>query len=492
MFKRGIIIFLIVFSSLIGHAFASHFVDDWINQKITTGPNHFNTQKRGFGTFGSASMRWQVSNDHPVTVTPPSYKAGCGGIDLFMGGYSFLKFDQLVKKFEKVMGPGAAAFAFDIAMSVLSQQASESIKSLSAMVDRLNQLQFDDCKASKAMAVTVLDGFSPETFSKKKTEAVQDFVTSTGVQDLYHTMGSFGKNKSVQAAAQNAGAGAQNQMVAGCPNEIKDIFFREGFILDHLGAKRGLTDNHTALMRGVIGDFYVNGTTLDVAPVEACAQNNGKTIDAMIRGEVFYKPANDPTCRQITSLSIGGQNYTSIRNWCYELIRSVATKIGNKSQALTNEEEVFLSSIPAPIYTAIETRMGELSSNPTGPQEIANTFADFVALIHVYNMLSDFYAAMDNVVRLAVTTYEASQGSASGANQENCKIEIAQAPLKGLVEKKKDLSEKLRIYHSEYSNKLQELNNNMQINENLTAQKEYYNKRLGSIIGQGAAKRMTR
>jgi conjugative transfer pilus assembly protein TraH len=232
MFARIALFLLIVF--LVNTVHAS-WVDDWVDQRTSSGGDYFESQKRGFGTFGSASMRWKVGNDHLLTVSKPQFKAGCGGIDAFLGGFSFLQFEQLVDKFEKVMGPAAAAFAFDIALSVLSEQASESIKSLTAIIDRLNQLQIEDCMAAKGITATIADGITLEKYAADKSEAVKDFLQTSGIEDLYNSINEMGRSKTVSAVMSDSGAGSNSQMIAGCSSELRSIFFTDGFILDHLG-----------------------------------------------------------------------------------------------------------------------------------------------------------------------------------------------------------------------------------------------------------------
>ena len=59
----------------------SGWVDDWMSQKTSTSPSYYEGAKRGYYTGGSFSARWPNGTDYPVTVTMPSVKSGCGGID---------------------------------------------------------------------------------------------------------------------------------------------------------------------------------------------------------------------------------------------------------------------------------------------------------------------------------------------------------------------------------------------------------------------------
>ncbi|MES8077640.1 conjugal transfer protein TraH, partial [Cutibacterium acnes] len=69
-------------------------------------------------TGGSLFMRMPKRTYQLATVTPPSWNAGCGGIDLFMGGFSFINKEQ----FEAILrniGSNALGYGFKIAINNL-------------------------------------------------------------------------------------------------------------------------------------------------------------------------------------------------------------------------------------------------------------------------------------------------------------------------------------------------------------------------------------
>ena len=80
----------------------------------------------------------------------PRIKSGCGGIDVFMGGFSFMNTDYLVNKLQAILA-GAPAVAFDLALKTLCEQCSNTIKNFEALADKLNSMQFDECAASKEL-----------------------------------------------------------------------------------------------------------------------------------------------------------------------------------------------------------------------------------------------------------------------------------------------------------------------------------------------------
>lgn len=99
-----------------------------------TGPVAYQGQAGGYYTGGSIWVRTKDEQLSLGSLQLPSAKAGCGGIDLFTGGFSFINSDQLVAA-GKAVANGALMFVF--------QMALKSISSLidSTLTDQLQKLQ---------------------------------------------------------------------------------------------------------------------------------------------------------------------------------------------------------------------------------------------------------------------------------------------------------------------------------------------------------------
>jgi conjugative transfer pilus assembly protein TraH len=164
---------------------ADDWVDDWIQQSTQSLPNTYQTQRRGYVTGGKLSLRYEQNREHLVNVSPPSYKSGCGGIDLFGGAVNFLDPALLQDHFETIISNSATYF-FDIAMNTLCEPCAKEFKSLQAIIDRLNQLQIDDCKAGKAVVAYAANATGLGD-SQANTEAINEYLASMrGEEYLYH------------------------------------------------------------------------------------------------------------------------------------------------------------------------------------------------------------------------------------------------------------------------------------------------------------------
>lgn len=126
------------------------YMDGVMTQLQGLTPKAYEGQERGYFMGGSASVRFDFQNQPLVSFTPPSIKVGCSGIDIVMGGFSYMNFEYLVQKMQGILS-AAPAFAFQSALGTLCPSCKDIINSLEAISDMINSLNVDSCKASSAV-----------------------------------------------------------------------------------------------------------------------------------------------------------------------------------------------------------------------------------------------------------------------------------------------------------------------------------------------------
>ena len=149
------IISLVCFVAALGFPSATHpdmgsFLSQTQNQISNLSPHSYQGQERGYVMGGSMSVRIPQENIRPFSFTPPSIRAGCGGIDIVTGGFSYLNFQYLVKKLQSILQT-APAFAFQLALGVLCPDCKNILNSLEQVADIINGLNINSCQASKAL-----------------------------------------------------------------------------------------------------------------------------------------------------------------------------------------------------------------------------------------------------------------------------------------------------------------------------------------------------
>lgn len=111
----------------------------------------------------------------PFSVKAPNIKAGCGGIDMVFGSLGFLDKEQFVKFAEGIMA-SAPAVAFDLALKTICPSCAETLKSMQAMANQINNMSLDSCNTATALGNKALDSIvSEQTKSDLESGAVNSF-----------------------------------------------------------------------------------------------------------------------------------------------------------------------------------------------------------------------------------------------------------------------------------------------------------------------------
>ncbi len=324
---------LILFNIPMAHA---GWVDDWFDQAVSSGPDTFEGQKRGYISGGSLMLRYPRTNDYLFTVTTPSFKGGCGGIDLFLGGFSYLNPEYLVDKFQRIIS-AAPAFAFQIAMDTISQQISKVMEGQTALIDRLNQLQFDDCKASKALVALPMALAGNEKYQHDITRFLQD----SGVQDLWNEA-----KKQMETDPSGTLSTTKTQVTEGEP-PLQNLLYQEGSLLEKIGNEFGISTEWIDTMRGYVGDIVVkqdnDPTKFDKIPPCAEAKTD-RPYEDFVDGRAKRRVKTAPgsyTCQDLADLN------NNIRAYVSNMMAILETKTATNT-GYGQAEKDFLKRSPVP------------------------------------------------------------------------------------------------------------------------------------------------
>ena len=119
-----------------------------------SGEGSYKDQAAGYYSGGSLFIRNQNRNLQPATLQLPSYSAGCGGIDVHMGGFSFVDSKQLIE-FMRNIGSKATSYAFMLAVQSLTPQLYNVMNELNALAQEVNQFNINSCEAASTMVGSV-------------------------------------------------------------------------------------------------------------------------------------------------------------------------------------------------------------------------------------------------------------------------------------------------------------------------------------------------
>ncbi|MES1934323.1 conjugative transfer pilus assembly protein TraH [Salinisphaera shabanensis T35B1] len=161
-----------------------------------TAPGVYETQRRGVISGGSYSGRNKIMNENLLSVVPPSVGAGCGGIDLFGGSFSYISADRLVNLFRSVAS-NAKGYAFQIALKEMCETCMATIESLQKKLQALNQMSLNSCEAAQGIvtdSVMAMKG----TLTKENSMIAQ---TAGNYGDTFQSMFDTDPSKTAQQTA---------------------------------------------------------------------------------------------------------------------------------------------------------------------------------------------------------------------------------------------------------------------------------------------------
>ena len=473
MKKIYTVIIAIGFSCVLAQTAKAGWVDDWVSEKSGSSPSYIQGQERGYYSGGNFSMRWQDGTTYPITTTLPHIKSGCGGIDVFLGGFSFMDSDHLVKKLEKIL-TSAAGVAFDLALKTLCEQCSNTIKNLEGLSDTLNHLQMNECAAGKSLVATVADAGDWKMTDAQRSElgtAINYDKLSSGASDLWSSLTS-----SERSANNVPTTGDTHSVTSGCNSTITSIFLSDGLLLSNLGTEMGLPSAYTDLMRGLVGDVRLNiSQNHNVSYVEPCPQNNQSDLGAVAAGKVFAKDTLE-ACAQITDTKGDLTNYVTTE------LTNILTDMMTKT-ALSSTDLAFVNSSPIATIPILKL---SIATNTTS--ETVGNLADLTAKAYALQMLADLYTRTDGIARKAKEILTRQSGAGSGQKDTKC-ADATFAPNidKNLAMMMENIQKVRKAAQASYNTSATQFAASMQYLQQQQQQEAYVNSQVRKRFGDYAA-----
>ncbi|WP_226554739.1 conjugal transfer protein TraH [Celeribacter naphthalenivorans] len=127
-----------------------------------TRPQAYNGQMGGYVTLGSLYVRSKPRNANMMNIQLPSVRAGCGGIDIFGGSFSFISKEEMIYLMEAIM-QNASSFAFELALESLSPAVAEQVSKLRDLLQEVNAMNINSCEAGQMLVGSLwpkMDGAS--------------------------------------------------------------------------------------------------------------------------------------------------------------------------------------------------------------------------------------------------------------------------------------------------------------------------------------------
>ena len=325
-----------------------------------TQPGVFETQRRGVIAGGSIATRSRIMNTQVVSVVPPSWKAGCGGIDLFTGSFSFINGEQFIQLLRSIAA-NAAGYAFQVALNGVCESCMTHIESLQNKIQSLNQFAGNSCQLAQGIVNQSLDAFN-----KKGTTDVMLWSANEGglINDF------------MEGWTQSGGQSAEQIVKQRNPQKYAEIV--TGNIVWRAMVKNNMADWFVGLGGGQDDDLLeevmsLTGTVIieDLEDDDTGQETNPITeykpvlgIRALVTGvenQPIYRCTGDHGQDECLGLRFENRDIDGLASAIQEILigadgnGGIVAKFANftEGQTVTQQEQNLMSNLPASMGSAI-------------------------------------------------------------------------------------------------------------------------------------------
>lgn len=291
-------------------------------------------QAAGYVTGGNLFLRNQVNHLQLVSFTPPSITAGCGGIDAYLGSFSFINSEQIERFIKQLMG-NAVGYFFDLAL----QTAVPGMKSVKDFMQKLstdlNSMNVSSCQAAQG----IIGGLWPKS-TVQSQKICQDIAGET--------------NMFADWAASRQGCtvgGQQDKVLDRAPENMKDQVMKDKNLMWEILRKNKLVGGDTQLMEMVM---TITGTIIydsngDITFIDPQANNRDLVRAIMYGGKVTVTGCvSSGDCLRTTQKDVTVRHDNSFVERVTKIIQKISEKL-RTDERLTDEEKGFIESTSVPI-----------------------------------------------------------------------------------------------------------------------------------------------
>lgn len=158
------------------------FLEDYYDsvgaQGAVTPAGVYQSQGMGVATGGSFVVKVPRKDFTPVAIEAPHLKAGCGGIDVFLGAFALPSREEFVS-FLRSIGSAMPGLAFQLALQYLSPDLNEQVTSFRDLIMKMTEKFSNSCVAAQ----TVVQGAAELYMSNRQERAKTNLVATGEVSD---------------------------------------------------------------------------------------------------------------------------------------------------------------------------------------------------------------------------------------------------------------------------------------------------------------------
>lgn len=291
-------------------------------------------QAAGYATGGNLFLRNPVRQIQMMSFTPPSLTAGCGGIDAYLGAFSYINSDQL-QQFVKNLMANAQGYFFDLALQTVAPELKDAKDYLQKLATDLNSTNISSCQAAQG----IIGGLWPRT-QVSQQKVCQDIA---GENNLFADWA---------ASRQGCTVGGQmtNVMQKAGPGEKDQVLRNKNLMWELLGSNAMFGNNNELkeLIMNLTGTMIFDGNGMPSVLIPLVDQ------PGLIRALMYGGSAQIQRCASLGDclITTTGSVVIGTGNALVEKVKDMINSIREKlrtDEALSDAEKGFIQSTSVPV-----------------------------------------------------------------------------------------------------------------------------------------------
>lgn len=306
------------------------FYDSMRMDGNVTSPKAWKGQSAGYLTGGSVFARTGVRNVQLVSMQLPDIKSGCGGIDAYLGSFSFISGDE-IQRFVKQIMSNAAGYAFDLALQTAIPEMKATKDFLQKLASDVNSSNLSSCQAAEG----IVGGLWPQTQVSQR-KICQDIA---GDQNLFSDWAASRQGCTIEgdgAKVLGKAKGAQKDQVLRNTNLMWDVLSNRSLMF----ADDDISKAYVMTLTGTI-IFDADGNATVVPPLAG----RDDIISILLKGgeSLIYTCDNNEKCMKVSTGTLKLTESSSLHARVTKTIENILSKSVGDSSLSVNEQN-FINS----------------------------------------------------------------------------------------------------------------------------------------------------
>lgn len=351
-----------------------------------TGPTALRGQTGTVFAGGNLYMRMPQRNFQIASFAPPGIKAGCGGIDLFAGSFSFINAEQLTALLRNLAN-NAIGVAFQLAIESISPELAGLLKWAQDQASKINNMNLNSCQLAQGLV----------TAAWPDQAVAERFAARVGLDPAYNFASDSWKarwnifNNPPSQTAQESNTIANNNP------KTKEVLSDVNVVWNALN-RIGITDSELKeLMMSLTGTVVIRRNKSNdekpdisyVAPPEKISfkQFIGDPNTASTTIKIMKCPDND-----CLNPGQGTTTAASFAKYTQDRINGIITKVKNRqANSLTADEYKFIQGTYIPVWKIATMGQGHAES-------LASAMSQLIAMDLAYTYFNEISKELQKAV----------------------------------------------------------------------------------------------